>query len=880
MKFAALAFLIALAAKAVGSPFTDGNVAVVRVTDENGALTNVTARVFVDEYTTSGILVQTIALPASGPNAFTSFGAAVAEGALSRTPNGKWLCLGGYNTAIGYTNATISLASQVPRVVGIVDGLGNFAIAATNATFFNTNNIRGACSDGTNNFWGNGNVSGTGAGGISYYGFGTSAVVITNITSRVSKIINGSIYFSASLGAGSIFKFGGTPKTTSAATVFLNTGLSASPYGFSINGAGNLAYVADDRTTGGGGIQKWTNSNGSWSLAYTLSIGTTNEGARGLAVDWSQANPVLYASSSTTSFFSVANRLVRIVDTGAASAAQVLVVAATNSSFRGVEFGPDAIPELIAQPQSVTLPVGTNATFTVSAIGSGPLSYQWHKDGLAILGEVLPVLQLTNIQVSSAGNYSVTVSNRVGSVTTSNATLTIQRVPIAGLFNSGTDNTHAVLPYGQIDPHIFIVDRTDHIAGSSAYVILDPAGSWLPNDSISRWISARPRGADAVNSSWTYRVQFNLSGYDVASVRLKIRVASDNSIDWTRLNGNDIGFATPFEGFHDWNNLVLTNGFVSGMNSLDFRLEDFGYISGFRIEISGTAIPTTGTGLFLDDGLVAYYPLNGNAADVTGHGNDGILHGPLGAVDRFGNANRCLSFDGAGQYVSAPADNLPTGPRTVSLWFKANRVDKRPPLLGYGGDTCGNSFFMALNHWGNSSWNVTSHCDAYTLAVPFTSSPINDWHHWAVVTDFNGMSFYVNGRFIGSRTGTTQTYVAGKQLGMGTIPSPTGYTPYTDSAVNYLDGYLDEVRIYNRPLSASEIQALHAGPSYVAKLMMIQQEDGFRLKLSNSPGYFYMIQSSSNLVDWIDTGYILPADGSMQFVPAIGPKTFYRAVLQ
>ncbi len=226
-----------------------------------------------------------------------------------------------------------------------------------------------------------------------------------------------------------------------------------------------------------------------------------------------------------------------------------------------------------------------------------------------------------------------------------------------------------------------------------------------------------------------------------------------------------------------------------------------------------TAALTVLTGLAqtsLTNGLAAYYPLDGNALDLSGNGNDAMaMNGAAPATNRFGNANGCYSFNGAGQYLVASASLFPTTNRTVSLWFKLNRADNRPGLLGYGGNSA-NSFFMGLNHWGDQSYVVSSHYNAYTLAVPFTNNaPVNAWYHWTVVMDNGGLHFYLNGYLIGSRNGVLETPVAGTQLGLGTICSPTGSVPYTDGNVGYLDGYLDDVRIYNRSLSPAEVLELY-----------------------------------------------------------------------
>lgn|GEM_PF-932053 len=82
-------------------------------------------------------------------------------------------------------------------------------------------------------------------------------------------------------------------------------------------------------------------------------------------------------------------------------------------------------PAITAQPQSQTVPVGTNVTFTVIAVGAAPLSYQWRFGGTNLTGATGTSLTLTNVQSTNVGNYSVVITNAGGSVTSSNALLSI-----------------------------------------------------------------------------------------------------------------------------------------------------------------------------------------------------------------------------------------------------------------------------------------------------------------------------------------------------------------------------------------------------------------------------------------------------------------------
>jgi uncharacterized repeat protein (TIGR01451 family) len=82
-------------------------------------------------------------------------------------------------------------------------------------------------------------------------------------------------------------------------------------------------------------------------------------------------------------------------------------------------------PVITAQPTNQMITVGGTASFSVTADGTPPLSYQWNFNGTNILGAANTTLTLTNVQVSQAGNYTVLVTNLFGSVLSSNAILVV-----------------------------------------------------------------------------------------------------------------------------------------------------------------------------------------------------------------------------------------------------------------------------------------------------------------------------------------------------------------------------------------------------------------------------------------------------------------------
>src|ERR1035437_608624 len=87
-----------------------------------------------------------------------------------------------------------------------------------------------------------------------------------------------------------------------------------------------------------------------------------------------------------------------------------------------------AQPFIYTQPMSQTVNAGQNVSFTVMATGVPLLSYQWRKGGMNVTGATSDSLTLNNVQTSQAGNYTVVITDFGGSVTSSVAVLTVNRL--------------------------------------------------------------------------------------------------------------------------------------------------------------------------------------------------------------------------------------------------------------------------------------------------------------------------------------------------------------------------------------------------------------------------------------------------------------------
>ena len=158
------------------------------------------------------------------------------------------------------------------------------------------------------------------------------------------------------------------------------------------------------------------------------------------------ATPAATTSDSGSQFMVVVGNAVGSV----ASNASTLTVTAA-----------EVAPSIITQPTSQTVMAGQTATFAVAGSGSAPLSYQWHKNGVAVSGATSAIYTTPVTATSDSGSqFSVAVGNSSGSVTSNTATLTVNAMPI---LITVTPNTAKVV-VGGIQQFASNVSGTSNIA--------------------------------------------------------------------------------------------------------------------------------------------------------------------------------------------------------------------------------------------------------------------------------------------------------------------------------------------------------------------------------------------------------------------------------
>jgi hypothetical protein len=170
------------------------------------------------------------------------------------------------------------------------------------------------------------------------------------------------------------------------------------------------------------GFDFW-NRPGDRVTTFNLIFATTPDFATPIATNSFTADANGMKVTSAT-FPAVTARYVRFQTTGSTGG--------VNTGMREIQFYIEGLlpPTVSQQPQGGTRLVGDSFTFTAQAVGSPPLSYQWQRHGMDILGATNTSLVLSNLQLSDAGNYMVTVSNPGNSATSTVATLTVINPPV------------------------------------------------------------------------------------------------------------------------------------------------------------------------------------------------------------------------------------------------------------------------------------------------------------------------------------------------------------------------------------------------------------------------------------------------------------------
>jgi len=153
-------------------------------------------------------------------------------------------------------------------------------------------------------------------------------------------------------------------------------------------------------------------------------------------------------------------------------------------------------PTLTTPFRGATTTWGNSASFNVGAIGSGTLSYQWYRNGVAMDGATTPTLYFDAIQITNAGLYSVVVASAYGSATNVTAQVVVNPADLSLGFYPG-------LTIGGASNYSYVIQRSNNLTDTNAWNTLTNLTLTRP---VQLWIDTNVNSASPFNSQYFYRV--------------------------------------------------------------------------------------------------------------------------------------------------------------------------------------------------------------------------------------------------------------------------------------------------------------------------------------------------------------------------------------
>jgi hypothetical protein len=221
---------------------------------------------------------------------------------------------------------------------------------------------------------------------------------------------------------------------------------------------------------------------------------------------------------------------------------------------------------------------------------------------------------------------------------------------------------------------------------------------------------------------------------------------------------------------------------------------------------------------FPTDGLIAYYPFNGNAQDESGNGNHGVVNGAQLTSDRNSEHSSAYFFDGDGDFINTVSGFYdPSINHTVSIWYE----------LASPGDVTNALFNTSIHRFESIGFNTYffpgenkfSYCLGDGINWPMCGSDFgfevdssvdfDSWNLLTVVKEYESYKFYSNGILVHTQENVDFMSATSMDLWFGAISG--GYDPPNEEFF----GKLDDIGVWNRALTAEEVMALYLGNQLV-----------------------------------------------------------------
>lgn len=363
--------------------------------------------------------------------------------------------------------------------------------------------------------------------------------------------------------------------------------------------------------------------------------------------------------------------------------------------------------------------------------------------------------------------------------------------------------------------------------GTGGQIFFKGTNTWLKVTNLSSGLLDVSASLDLATTDATVTASAKVTDNRWAHIALSYTDDADDEITvW--VNGISVGSSTNGVGSlaADTNNLVIggttTNnfaGYIDEFKIYNYEKSATQMLKTFNALGSADAVSTSLGALTqknLSDGLVGYWKMNetswtnncstASVLDSSGNSNNGKAcpntTGPTGAnAAKFGNGGL---FDGSDDYVDvADATNLNPGTSdfSVAFWTNPSTVTTGASFFGKGFAGNGPGYGMRISGTSPTFWtadgtNVTEITHQQTLST-------GTWYHMVAVRKSGVMSLYVNGT-VGTSTGDA-AYNLTTNGGQPTL----NFGARSGGGAARYNGYLDEMRMYNRALSDQEVKSLY-----------------------------------------------------------------------
>ncbi len=475
-------------------------------------------------------------------------------------------------------------------------------------------------------------------------------------------------------------------------------------------------------------------------------------------------------------------------------------------------------PSLLSQPVDQTVNAGGAVAFNVSAAGAPPLAYQWFFNTQPLGGATSASLVLSNVQPSQAGDYSVGVTNAFGSATSALAHLTVLTNP----------------PTITIQPQ----DRTVN-AGSTAFFSVAVEGTppfayqWFFSNTLlagaaGPFLQLSNVAPDQAGTYWV--LVSNAWGSAISSNAALIVLAFPPSIvtqphDTVAFVGGDLVLQVSATG--------------SPVLSYQWQKDESPIPGATRAQYRSVNAQLTNSGVYSVVVTNPYGSVTSSNAVVTVRVPPPCAPPPPGLVSWWrGETNALDGWDGnnaypltqtlvkyaAGKVGQAFAYSAVQVPDSLSLrvsnitlqaWVKATNyagtlprtiVSKFDYEFGSYPSSRQNSFYLGTTNNGRVYFGVSpngTNVVAVTTALPLAA---DEWSFVVATYDGAALRIYTNGLLAATKAYSSGIFPGSDYVGIGAIAIPlgTGYASYQP-----FTGLIDEVCLYNRALSDSEIMSLY-----------------------------------------------------------------------